>query len=85
MAHFFHRVFVLFTLTCSVLAAPLTSQATYQGDVVLRFNVTDSEGLRTLLEASESLYLDVWDATNQWVDIRVSRVVVCSSPCDQRG
>ena len=83
MAHAFHLVCILFAITCSILAVPLTSQATYRGDVVLRFNVTDKEELNALLEASESLYLDVWEATAQWADIRVSKDVVRSRPCHQ--
>ncbi|KAI9678949.1 MAG: putative metallocarboxypeptidase ecm14 [Trizodia sp. TS-e1964] len=61
-------------------SAPLPPNllARYGGDVVLRFNITTAEEERALAEASSILFLDVWEYTNQWVDIRLSKDTVPS-------
>lgn len=43
----------------------------YGGDVVLRFNLTTIEEERALAEAANTLFLDVWEFTNNWADIRL--------------
>lgn len=58
--------------------APSNLRAQYGGDVVLRFSVTTSEELKALAEASEILYLDVWESTDEWVDIRLAKDMVPS-------
>lgn len=43
----------------------------YGGDVVLRFNLTTSHEERMLAEAADTLFLDVWEFTHNWADIRL--------------
>lgn len=52
--------------------------ARYGGDVVLRFQVKTEDEVKALSKATNILYLDVWDATNEWVDIRIAKDVVPS-------
>ena len=47
--------------------------ARYGHDAVLRFNISTAEEARALSEAAESQYLDVWDFTGDWVDIRLAK------------
>jgi extracellular matrix protein 14 len=58
--------------------APENFHARYGGDVVLRFAVRTREEAKALAEATEILYLDVWEATEEWVDIRIAKDVVPS-------
>lgn len=51
---------------------PATLLAKYGGDVVLRFNITTSEEEAALAEAADTLFLDVWEFTNNWADIRLA-------------
>lgn len=51
---------------------PATLLAKYGGDVVLRFNITTSEEEAALAEAADILFLDVWEFTNNWADIRLA-------------
>ncbi|OBT87316.1 hypothetical protein VE02_03012 [Pseudogymnoascus sp. 03VT05] len=57
---------------------PLSAQlpamllAKYGGDVVLRFNITTEEEEAALAEAADTLFLDVWEFTNNWADIRLA-------------
>ena len=53
--------------------------ARYGGDVVLRFNITSHKESKALAEAVDTLLLDVWDSTSDWVDIRLSKDTVCLS------
>jgi hypothetical protein len=53
--------------------------ARYGEDIVLRFNVSTAEEANALAEASEDLYLDLWEFNDNWVDIRVAKDVVCAS------
>lgn len=45
--------------------------AKYGGDIVLRFNLTTIEEERALAAAANTLFLDVWEFTNNWADIRL--------------
>jgi extracellular matrix protein 14 len=40
-------------------------------NLVLRFNVSSPSHITALLEASNTLFLDIWDQSEQWVDIRL--------------
>jgi hypothetical protein len=58
--------------------------AKYGGDVVLRFNLSTPAEEKALAEAADTLFLDVWEFTQNWADIRlreddVRRVVPESS------
>ncbi|QIX00652.1 hypothetical protein AMS68_006169 [Peltaster fructicola] len=52
--------------------------AQYEGDIVLRFNVSNAEEVDSLKEAVSTLILDVWDFTQDWVDIRLAEPLVPS-------
>ncbi|KAI9819783.1 MAG: putative metallocarboxypeptidase ecm14 [Thelocarpon impressellum] len=58
--------------------APADLLARYGGDVVLRFNVSSVDEAKSLAEASNILFLDVWEFRDDWVDIRLSKDVVPS-------
>jgi len=55
---------------------PPTLLARYGGDLVLRFNHTTAEETEALTEAISVLFLDVWEFTATWVDIRLSKDLV---------
>lgn len=57
---------------------PAHPLARYEGDVVLRFNISTAEEAEGLREAVDTLLLDVWDHTHDWVDIRLSKDIVPS-------
>ena len=44
--------------------------------MVLRFNINGPEEMKSLAEASNILFLDVWASTDEWVDIRLAKDVV---------
>lgn len=48
----------------------------YGGDLVLRFEINSAAEARALAEAIDVLFLDVWEFTRKWVDIRLSKDVV---------
>lgn len=50
--------------------------ARYGRDVVLRFNVTTEDEAASLAEAADVLFLDVWDFTEDWLDVRLAKDVV---------
>ncbi|KAF1974190.1 hypothetical protein BU23DRAFT_505616 [Bimuria novae-zelandiae CBS 107.79] len=52
--------------------------ARYGGDIVLRFNITTAEEASALAEATDILFLDVWEFNSDWVDIRIAKDVVPS-------
>jgi extracellular matrix protein 14 len=52
---------------------PAKLLAKYGDDVVLRFNLTTPEEERALAEAADTLFLDVWEFTNNWADIRLRK------------
>ncbi|KIX94840.1 uncharacterized protein Z520_09530 [Fonsecaea multimorphosa CBS 102226] len=58
--------------------APENFRARYGGDVVLRFQVKSEDEARAISEAADILYLDIWETTNEWIDIRVAKEVVPS-------
>lgn len=55
---------------------PPTLLARYGGDLVLRFEIKSIEEAKALAEAVDVLFLDVWEFTTEWVDIRLSKDVV---------
>lgn len=57
---------------------PPHTLARYEGDVVLRFNISTAEEAHGLREAADTLLLDVWDHTQHWVDVRLSKDIVPS-------
>jgi extracellular matrix protein 14 len=52
--------------------------AQYSEDVVLRFKIRTVEEASALAEAACILFLDVWEFTDDWADIRLSKDVVPS-------
>ena len=48
----------------------------YGGEVVLRFIISTEEEARSLHEATNILFLDVWQINEKWIDIRIARDVV---------
>lgn len=44
--------------------------------MVLRFRIETAEEAKALSEAANTLYLDVWEASKEWVDIRMAKDVV---------
>jgi extracellular matrix protein 14 len=50
---------------------PETLLAKYGGDVVLRFNISTQAEEKALSEAADTLFLDVWEFTHGWADIRM--------------
>jgi len=57
---------------------PRSFHARYGNDVVLRFEVRTEDEAKALSEATSMLYLDIWEATDEWVDIRIAKDVVPS-------
>ncbi len=55
---------------------PSSLLARYGGDLVLRFEIKSAAEATALAEAINVLFLDVWEFTSQWVDIRLSKDVV---------
>ncbi len=55
---------------------PSTLRTRYGGDVVLRFRFKTAEEARALAEAADTLYLDIWEYADDWVDIRMTKDVV---------
>lgn len=50
----------------------------YGDDVVLRFKIRTADEAKALAEASDVLFLDVWEFNEDWADIRVAKDVVRS-------
>jgi extracellular matrix protein 14 len=59
-------------------SAPAKALSRYGSDVVLRFQVRDSEEAQALSEAVHILFLDVWASVDGLIDIRVAQEVVSS-------
>lgn len=60
----------------TISGPPPTILARYGGDLVLRFEIQSIEEAEALAEAVNVLFLDVWEFTTEWVDIRLSKDVV---------
>ncbi|ETN42684.1 uncharacterized protein HMPREF1541_01841 [Cyphellophora europaea CBS 101466] len=58
--------------------APSNYRARYGADTVLRFRFQTEDEVKALSEAIHILYLDVWEITDEWVDIRMAKDVVPS-------
>ncbi|KAI9779359.1 MAG: putative metallocarboxypeptidase ecm14 [Peltula sp. TS41687] len=58
--------------------SPSNLLARYGGDLVLRFEINDADEAKALAEASNILFLDVWESREDWVDIRISKEVIPS-------
>ncbi|KAG2160429.1 hypothetical protein VTO58DRAFT_105149 [Aureobasidium pullulans] len=43
----------------------------HSGDVVVRFNISNSQDATSLADAADTLFLDLWEYTDDWVDIRL--------------
>ena len=56
---------------------PNTLLAKYGGDVVLRFNLSTPAEEKALADAADTLFLDVWEFTHNWADIRLREDDVC--------
>nr|POE58962.1 putative metallocarboxypeptidase ecm14 [Quercus suber] len=52
------------------------SPARYGGEVVLRFNISTHNEARSLADAADTLLLDVWEFSQNWVDIRLAKDIV---------
>lgn len=50
--------------------------AQYGNDIVLRFKINTADEAKALAEASDILFLDVWEFNEDWADIRVAKDVV---------
>ena len=50
--------------------------ARYGEDIVMRFNISSADEASALAEASDILFLDVWEFNENWVDIRIAKDVV---------
>lgn len=55
---------------------PLSLPAQYGEDFVLRFRIQSEAEAASLAEAVTALFLDVWEFTDDWVDIRLSEPAV---------
>lgn len=55
---------------------PSHTWAKYGGDLVLRFNVSTAVESKSLAEAADTLLLDVWESSQNWVDIRMDKDTV---------
>jgi extracellular matrix protein 14 len=62
----------------SKFSAPPNFRSRYSGDVVLRFKINSEEEAKALAEVSDILYLDVWESTDEWADIRLAKDVIPS-------
>ena len=60
----------------AVASPPPTLMARYGGDLVLRFEIESIDEAKALAQAIDVLFLDVWEFTTHWVDIRLSKDVV---------
>lgn len=55
----------------SIPQLPSKLLAKYGGDVVLRFNLSSPDEEQALAEAADTLFLDVWEFTHNWADVRL--------------
>ncbi|KAI5259482.1 hypothetical protein E4T42_00051 [Aureobasidium subglaciale] len=47
-------------------------------DVVVRFNISNSKDATSLADAADTLFLDLWEFTDDWVDIRLQKDLIPS-------
>lgn len=59
-------------------ASPRKVLSRYGDDVVLRFKIKTQDEAQAFAEAVETLYLDIWEASKDWADVRISRKVLPS-------
>ena len=52
---------------------PLATKSRHGEDLVLRFNISTVDEANKLAEVAHHMYLDVWDHTDSWVDIRLAK------------
>ena len=52
--------------------SPWVANLRRDGDILLRFNVTTSEEVEALADVANYMYLDVWETTGDWVDLRMA-------------
>jgi extracellular matrix protein 14 len=57
---------------------PSNPRARYDEDIVLRFNISSINEAEALAEAAAILFLDIWESSSEWVDIRLAKDVVCA-------
>ncbi|WPH03137.1 Hypothetical protein R9X50_00601200 [Acrodontium crateriforme] len=57
-------------------APPASLLARYGGDVVLRFNISSTDDAQSLAVAADTLLLDIWEFSHDWVDVRLSMDIV---------
>lgn len=48
--------------------------------MVLRFTISTADEAASFLEACDTLFLDIWESTDSWVDVRLSEDVVSLRP-----
>lgn len=53
-------------------------QSRYGDDVVLRFKIKTAEEAKQFVEAADTLFLDVWEASHDWADVRISKKILPS-------
>ncbi|KAF2171894.1 hypothetical protein M409DRAFT_63436 [Zasmidium cellare ATCC 36951] len=58
------------------LPPPAHTFARYGEDLVLRFNISAHNEAASLAEAADTLMLDIWEFSQDWVDIRLSKETV---------
>jgi extracellular matrix protein 14 len=58
--------------------APSNLRTRYGNDVVLRFTIKTEDEAKAFAEAATILYLDVWDSSREWVDIRIAKEMLPS-------
>jgi extracellular matrix protein 14 len=57
-------------------APPTSLLARFGEDVILRFSIQSEAEAAAVADAVTVLFLDVWEFTTEWVDIRLSKRVV---------
>ena len=74
-------------ITSSTLSPPSKTIARYGGDVVLRFRLETTDEAMAFSEAANVLLLDIWEFTNEFVDVRIAKdvvsfVFIANASCD---